>query len=65
MRPLAELYKLSQDRWEIRLRARIPGARRTAATPRGIAAVIAYLAGDAASFVHGVALPVDGGRTAV
>ncbi|MGW1086052.1 SDR family NAD(P)-dependent oxidoreductase [Streptomyces sp. NPDC002596] len=35
------------------------------ATPREIAEAIAYLAGDAASFVHGVVLPVDGGRTAV
>lgn len=35
------------------------------ATPREIAEAIAYLAGDTASFVHGVVLPVDGGRTAV
>lgn len=35
------------------------------ATPREIAEAIGYLAGDTASFVHGVVLPVDGGRTAV
>ncbi|MFJ5840636.1 SDR family NAD(P)-dependent oxidoreductase [Streptomyces shenzhenensis] len=35
------------------------------AEPEEIAEAIAYLAGDAASFVQGVPLPVDGGRTAV
>ncbi|MGW4728152.1 SDR family NAD(P)-dependent oxidoreductase [Streptomyces shenzhenensis] len=33
--------------------------------PEEIAEAIAYLASDAASFVQGVLLPVDGGRTAV
>jgi NAD(P)-dependent dehydrogenase (short-subunit alcohol dehydrogenase family) len=33
--------------------------------PEEIAAAIAYLAGDSASFVHGAVLPVDGGRIAV
>ena len=31
--------------------------------PSEIAAAIAYLAGDDASFITGQALPVDGGRT--
>ncbi|HTU72107.1 MAG TPA: SDR family oxidoreductase [Trebonia sp.] len=35
------------------------------ARPEEIAAAIVYLAGDEASFVHGVLLPVDGGRVAV
>ncbi|MEU6327975.1 SDR family oxidoreductase [Streptomyces sp. NPDC047049] len=45
------------------LAAQAPAGR--PATPREIAEAIAYLAGDTASFVHGVVLPVDGGRTAV
>ncbi|MFC8259660.1 SDR family NAD(P)-dependent oxidoreductase [Streptomyces sp. NPDC057291] len=45
------------------LAAQAPAGR--PASPREIAEAIAYLAGDAASFVHGVVLPVDGGRTAV
>jgi NAD(P)-dependent dehydrogenase (short-subunit alcohol dehydrogenase family) len=36
-----------------------------AASPEEIAAAITYLVSDDASFVHGVILPVDGGRTAV
>ncbi|HEY1978009.1 MAG TPA: SDR family oxidoreductase [Candidatus Baltobacteraceae bacterium] len=35
------------------------------ASPEEIADAIVYLASDRASFVHGVVLPVDGGRTAV
>jgi NAD(P)-dependent dehydrogenase (short-subunit alcohol dehydrogenase family) len=35
------------------------------ATPEEIADAIVYLASDGASFVHGVVLPVDGGRAAV
>ena len=35
-----------------------------AAEPEEIAAAIAYLASDDASFIHGVTIPVDGGRVA-
>jgi NAD(P)-dependent dehydrogenase (short-subunit alcohol dehydrogenase family) len=45
------------------LAAQAPAGR--PAAPQEIAEAIAYLAGDAASFVHGAVLPVDGGRTAV
>ncbi|MFF8731197.1 SDR family NAD(P)-dependent oxidoreductase [Streptomyces sp. NPDC015171] len=45
------------------LAAQAPAGR--AAEPEEIAAAIAFLAGDAASFVHGARLSVDGGRTAV
>jgi NAD(P)-dependent dehydrogenase (short-subunit alcohol dehydrogenase family) len=45
------------------LAAQAPAGR--PATPEEIAAAVVYLAGDAASFVHGAILPVDGGRTAV
>jgi len=34
------------------------------AEPEEIAAAIAYLASDDASFIHGVTIPVGGGRTA-
>jgi len=45
------------------LAAMAPAGR--AASPDEIAAAIAYLASDEASFVHGAILAVDGGRNAV
>lgn len=45
------------------LAAQAPAGR--PATPEEIAAAVVYLASDAASFVHGAILQVDGGRTAV
>ena len=44
-------------------RDRIPLGRR--GMPEEVAAAYAYLASDDASFVHGAALVVDGGQTAV
>lgn len=43
--------------------AQAPAGR--TADPQEIAEAIVFLAGDAASFVYGAVLPVDGGRTAV
>ena len=45
-----------------RLAALAPAGR--VAEPEEIAAAIAYLASDEASFVHGATIPVDGARTA-
>ena len=39
--------------------------RRTVAEPSEIAAAVAFLVSDSAGFIHGTALSVDGGRTAV
>jgi NAD(P)-dependent dehydrogenase (short-subunit alcohol dehydrogenase family) len=46
-----------------RLASRAPAGR--PAEPAEIAAAVAYLAGDDASFIHGVILDADGGRGAV
>jgi len=43
--------------------ASLPAGR--TAEPEELAAAIAFLASDDASFVHGVTLAVDGGRTAI
>jgi NAD(P)-dependent dehydrogenase (short-subunit alcohol dehydrogenase family) len=48
---------------QVQLAAQAPAGR--IAEPEEIAAAIAYLSSDAASFVQGAVLPVDGGRTAV
>jgi NAD(P)-dependent dehydrogenase (short-subunit alcohol dehydrogenase family) len=45
------------------LAAQAPAGR--VAEPSEIASAVAYLASNAASFIHGAALSVDGGRTAV
>jgi NAD(P)-dependent dehydrogenase (short-subunit alcohol dehydrogenase family) len=53
---------LSQEQMDGFVRATVPLGR--PAEPEEIAAVAAFLASDDASFVTGVALPVDGGYTA-
>jgi NAD(P)-dependent dehydrogenase (short-subunit alcohol dehydrogenase family) len=45
------------------LAAHAPAGR--VADPSEVAAAVAFLAGDSAGFIHGAALSVDGGRTAV
>jgi len=45
------------------LAAQAPAGR--VADPKEIAAAVAYLASNSASFIHGASLSVDGGRTAV
>jgi meso-butanediol dehydrogenase/(S,S)-butanediol dehydrogenase/diacetyl reductase len=46
-----------------KLVARIPMHR--VGQPEEVAAAVLFLASDAASFITGVALPIDGGATAV
>jgi NAD(P)-dependent dehydrogenase (short-subunit alcohol dehydrogenase family) len=54
----------TQERLDInQLVSRLPARR--AALPAEIAEAAVYLASDEANFVHGVTLPVDGGRTAI
>lgn len=54
----------TQEKLDINLLvSRLPARR--AASPAEIAEAAVYLASDEANFVHGVTLPVDGGRTAI
>jgi NAD(P)-dependent dehydrogenase (short-subunit alcohol dehydrogenase family) len=54
---------MADPAWRTRMIARYPMAR--FGHVDDVAAAILYLASDEASFITGVALPVDGGYTAV
>ncbi len=59
----AKRDNISEKQVEQRVKASIPAAR--LADPSEIGAVVGFLASPAASYLTGVNLPVDGGRTAV
>jgi 3-oxoacyl-[acyl-carrier protein] reductase len=58
---LSEQKGISQDEVESAWLSTVPEGR--LADPSELGQVIAFLASPAASFVRGVSLPVDGGRT--
>ena len=59
----ANMARFSADEWETRMRTLYPGSGRLA-EPREIAQCVLFLCSDAASFVNGAVLPVDGAYTA-
>jgi 3-oxoacyl-[acyl-carrier protein] reductase len=57
----AERAKVTKAEMEDRMKNSVPAKR--FGLPSEIAAVAAFLASPAASYVNGISLPVDGGRT--
>lgn len=52
----------TEEGWAARVRERFPAAERIG-RPEEVADVVLWLASDQASFVHGAAVPIDGGYT--
>jgi 3-oxoacyl-[acyl-carrier protein] reductase len=57
----AERAKISKSDMEERMKSSVPAKR--FGDPTEIAAVAAFIASPAASYVNGITIPVDGGRT--